>query len=172
MKASNVRKMLISAAICTSVVAAGLTALTNAQAAPRAAPVAAAAADMPSAVETFDYPGAAQLLAERGITLKRGDGHLVLTDATTLGDCQDPSNLAVESRLGVFCFKVLAKSGYLSLELPKTFNIWTQDHPVRATLDADGKETVVNAAANNLTGLGESGDTGSPSVLVELRITG
>src|SRR3982751_1330666 len=38
-------------------------------------------ADEPtSIVETFDYPGAEQILADRDILLKKGDGHLLLTD--------------------------------------------------------------------------------------------
>ncbi|MFC7221454.1 hypothetical protein ACFQLX_25285 [Streptomyces polyrhachis] len=127
---------------------------------------------MSYAVEDFNYPGAAKVLADRGITLKRGDGHIILTDATTIGECSDPSNIAVESRMGIFCFKANAASGYLTLELPDTFSLWTQDHPVKATLTADGQDAVVNAPANDLTPVGESGDTGLRSVLVEIRVTG
>ncbi len=125
-------------------------------------------AHMPSAVETFDYPGAAKIQAERGITLKRGDGHIMLTDCATAFD------IKVESRTAdtYHCFKVSGKQGYLTMELPDAYGIWTQDHPVRATLTTDGKQTVVNAARNDYTPVGEAGDASKRSVLVELRVTG
>ncbi|NED06789.1 hypothetical protein G3I55_34660 [Streptomyces sp. SID6648] len=127
---------------------------------------------MPLVAEDFRHPGAAGLEEERGVKLKHGDGHVWLTDATELSDCADASNIAIEARTGVFCFKSDTKSGYLTLELPDTFNIWTQDRPVRATLTAEGKSTVVNAPADELTSVGESGDTGLRSALVEIRVTG
>ncbi|PVC78741.1 hypothetical protein DBP15_02045 [Streptomyces sp. CS065A] len=127
---------------------------------------------MPLLVEDFIHPGAAKLKQERGVTLKHGDGHVWLTDVTALNDCVGASNIAIETRTGVFCFKTDAKSGYLTLELPDAFNIWTQAHPVRATLTAEGKSTVVDAPADELTSVGESGDTGLRSVLVEIRVTG
>ncbi|TRV72369.1 hypothetical protein FKN01_30295 [Streptomyces sp. 130] len=154
----------------------GVAALTSAQAAPHdlstAVPLAVADGEMPYSVEDFAYPGADALLEQRGITLKRGDGHIVLTDITSLGECRDPENIMVESRKGNFCFRTNAKAGYLTLELPDTFSLWTQKQPVRATLTAEGESTVVSAPANSLTGVGESGDTGLRSVLVELRVTG
>ncbi|MHC0433395.1 hypothetical protein ACX6XY_24975 [Streptomyces sp. O3] len=160
---------LAAAAACLSV-----TGLTSAQAVPQppaSAPLAVEADGMPSAVEDFNYPGAAKLLEDRGIALKRGDGHIVLTGITEVNQCtSDPSNIFVESRLGFFCFKSNAKTGYLTMELPKTFNIWTGAQPVEATLTADGKETVVDAAANKMTTVGETGNSGRQSALVELRV--
>jgi hypothetical protein len=127
---------------------------------------------MPSLVEDFNHPGAAKAQQERGVTLKRGDGHVWLTDVTDLSQCGGASKIAIESRKGVFCFKADAKSGSLTLELPDTFSIWAQDHAVKATLAAEGKDTVVNAPANDLTPVDESGDTGLRSVFVEIRVTG
>ncbi|WP_371790345.1 hypothetical protein OG285_05615 [Streptomyces sp. NBC_01471] len=164
------RKALLGALTALLVMGAGATALAVPRAS-SAASASASAVDMPTTVEDFTHPGAARLKETRGITLKRGDGHLWLTDATALGDCQDASNVAVEARNGVFCFKTNAKSGYLTLELPDTFSLWTQDHPVKATLSADGRNTVVNAPANDLTPVGE-GAGAARSVLVEIRITG
>ncbi|MDH6120015.1 hypothetical protein [Kitasatospora sp. GAS204B] len=40
----------------------------------------------PSAVEDFSYPGAAQILASQNITLKSGDGHILLTDCASGGN--------------------------------------------------------------------------------------
>ncbi|WP_241846880.1 hypothetical protein [Streptomyces sp. CB02414] len=147
----------------------GVAVATAAQAAPRSAESAApAATDMPYAVEDFNYPGADRILEERGITLKRGDGHI------TLVPCTDAWNIKIESRLdnGGYCFRATAKSAYLSLELPDAYGVWTEEHPVEATLTADGKESVVNVPSNEYQPVGESGDTGLRSVLVELRVTG
>ncbi|MFD3932825.1 hypothetical protein [Streptomyces sp. NPDC058614] len=169
MAISPARKTLLGGLTAALVVGLGATALALPQIAPTAP--SAAVAGMPDLVEDFDYPGAAEA-ADRGITLKRGDGHVWLTDVTDLGECTDTSNIAIESRKGIFCFKTNAKSGFLTLELPDTFSIWTQDRPVKATLTAEGTDTVVNAPANDLTPVGESGDTGLRSVLVEIRVTG
>lgn len=171
---SPARKMFLGGLTAAIVVGLGATALAAPQG-PLAAP---AASQMPLAVEDFNHPGADRYLQERGITLKRGDGHIVLTDDTDLAQCSGASDIAVEARPSdtgqstVFCFRANTKSGYLTLELPDSFNIWTNDRPVKATLTADGKDTVVNAPANDLTGVGEGGDTGVRSVLVELRVTG
>ncbi|MEW2065038.1 hypothetical protein ACFXOK_10400 [Streptomyces sp. NPDC059173] len=169
------RKLMLGGATAALVVGLGATAL----AAPRSAAPAAprAAADMPVAVEDFNYPGADGLLAERGIKLKRGDGHIILTSITDLGECRaDTANIWVEAHTGTrkFCFHTNAQTGYLTMELPDTFNIWTGASPVQAKLTPKGTNdtTVVNAPADDLTSVGESGDTGLRSALVEIRVTG
>ncbi|MFI6682439.1 hypothetical protein [Streptomyces sp. NPDC050485] len=132
---------------------------------------------MPSAAETFAYPNAAKVLQDKKITLKRGDGHVLLTDCDSAWDIQ------VESRTGgvFFCFAVSSKQGYLTMELPDTYAIWTKNHPVRATLTAktDGERSVVDAPAQEPgaatpehTPVGETGGIGKRSALVELRVTG
>ncbi|PKV88517.1 hypothetical protein [Streptomyces sp. TLI_146] len=131
---------------------------------------------MPSTVEDFAYPGAAKILQNQKITLKRGDGRIQLTD------CNSGYDIQVESHVGghFFCFAVSGKQGFLTLELPDAYGIWTKSHPVKATLTAkdDGAQAVVNAPAAErgeetaYTPVGESGDVGKRSVLVELRVTG
>ncbi|MET8884364.1 hypothetical protein [Streptomyces rubiginosohelvolus] len=172
MSKSIARKALLVGLTATLVAGLGASALALPRTAPAAARANAAVGGMPLLAEDFVHPGAAKLQQERGVALKHGDGHVWLTDVTALNECVGASNIAIEARTGVFCFKTDAKSGYLTLELPDTFNIWTQDHPVRATLTAEGKDTVVNAPADELTSVGESGDTGLRSVLVEIRVTG
>lgn len=162
------RKMLIGGLTAAIVAGLGATAL-----AAQATPAAPLADEMPVAIEDLNYPGAAQILQDRGITLKRGDGHVFLTQITDQSECSaNSANIFVESRKGNFCFATNAKTGYLTLELPDTFSLWTGAQPVKATLTAEGKKTVVNAPANDLTPVGETGDTGLRSVLVELRVTG
>ncbi|WP_309235314.1 hypothetical protein [Streptomyces sp. TRM64462] len=165
------RRALLTGVVGVALAGIGITTLAVAQASPRTAPPQAPIdRDMPSAIENYEHPGAARILEERGITLKRGDGHIVLTD------CGPTNDIWVESRVSKegFCFDVTATSGYLTLELPNTFNIWTEDHSVRATLMAEGAETVVNVPKNDMAAVGEGDDTtgNKPSVLVELRVTG
>jgi len=162
---SRARKALFVGSVAVIATSVGIGALTVAQAAPQTAATTAAATTMPSAVEDFAYPNAAKILQDRQITLKRGDGHIMLTD------CAQPWDLQVRSRLGHFCFAVNGKKGLLTLELPDSFGIDTTEHPVSATLDVGGKESVVNAPANDFTPMGESGSTGERSILVELRVS-
>ncbi|GAA2986773.1 hypothetical protein [Streptomyces flavovirens] len=136
MVTSPARKLMLGgAAAAAIVVGLGATALAAPQSGAPAAP--RAAGDMPVAVEDFNYPQADKVLAERGITLKRGDGHIILTSITDLVECRaDPANIWVEAHTGTrkFCFHTNAKTGYLTMELPDTFNIWTGESPVKATL--------------------------------------
>ncbi|WP_269853123.1 hypothetical protein [Streptomyces sp. RPT161] len=157
-------------------ISAAVATLTTAQAAqpdptpaPPVSPTASSADDaMPSAVEDFAYPGAAKIFQDKQILLKRGDGHILLTD------CKSPHAIMVESRTAQkqFCFAVSGKQGELTLELPDAYGIWTQDHPVEATVKSDDKETVVEAGKNDYQPFGESGTSGKRAVLVELRVTG
>jgi hypothetical protein len=148
-------------------VVGGISAFGAASAAPQKAEP-AAAADVPWAVEDFSYPGAAQIEQNQQIVLRRGDGHIRLTT------CEGTPDIEVKSRTGqkTYCFDVDAKQGYLALELPDVIGLWTQEHPVRATVTADGKKTTVEAEANGYQALGEGVDKGPRSVLVELRVTG
>ncbi|WP_234384900.1 hypothetical protein [Streptomyces sp. MMG1121] len=162
---SRAVKALVVGATAATVSSIGCVAIASADGSGPTAPR-TAATGMPSAVETFDYPGAARIQAERKIVLKRGDGHIVLTG------CDAAYDIKVESRTAdmFFCFKVSGKQGHLTMELPDAYGIWTEDHPVKATLTTDGKETVVNAPKNDYTPVGESGSTAKRSVLVELRV--
>ncbi|MCA6095925.1 hypothetical protein LE181_27650 [Streptomyces sp. SCA3-4] len=171
---SRIRKTLLLGV--AGVVTASAVGVAVAQAAPHtAAPAAAstAAADMPSTVESFAYPGAAKIVQDQQITLKRGDGHILLTDCSLKHDIQ------VESRIGknYYCFSVSGKQGFLTLELPDVYFLWNKELPVQAKVTADGETTVVNAPAakpgqENLTHIGETSNSGKPSVLLELRVTG
>ncbi|MET8750872.1 hypothetical protein ABZW32_12350, partial [Streptomyces sp. NPDC004667] len=54
------------------------------------------------AIEDFGYPNADKILAERGITLKRGDGHIVLADCGSATDLLEVWSRANEK----ICFRV------------------------------------------------------------------
>lgn len=129
----------------------------------------AADGEMPNIVEDFNYPGAAQILEETGVLLKRGDGHIVMVPCD--GD-NDIWIFRAEVGSKDHCFDVTATPGFLTLEMSKAHGIWTKAHPVKTTLrEDDGTTTVINAPANNFTGYGESGDSGERTTLIELRVT-
>ncbi|MFI9614075.1 hypothetical protein ACIHCM_20830 [Streptomyces sp. NPDC052023] len=124
--------------------------------------------DMPYAVEDFNYPGAARIQEETGALLKRGNGHMVMRS------CDGSEDVLIMSRIGQldFCFDVTAKPAFLTLEIPEAHGIWTSADPVKTTIrEDDGTTTVINAPANDFTGYGESGASGEPTMLIELRVT-
>jgi hypothetical protein len=130
---------------------------------------AASADDLTSAVEDLTYPNADSIQAETGALLKRGDGHLLLTT------CNGSQDILVMTRTGQkdFCFDVIAKPAFLSLEIPKAYGIWTSADPVKNTIkEADGTTTVITAPANDFTGYGEAAADPEQTTLIELRITG
>ncbi|GGR08864.1 hypothetical protein [Streptomyces pilosus] len=129
----------------------------------------AAIDEMPSAVEDFNYPGASQIHEETGALLKRGNGRILMTS------CDGSEDIWIMSRTGQqdFCFDVTAKPAFLTLEIPKAHGIWTSADPVRTTVrEDDGTTTVIDAPANDFTGYGESGASGEPTMLIELRVNG
>ncbi|MBB4926403.1 FG-GAP-like repeat-containing protein [Kitasatospora kifunensis] len=122
----------------------------------------------PSAAEDFSYPGAAKILADRGITLKSGDGHIVLADCGSgTGLVQLYSRTATPSEV---CFKITDRTGYLSLEIPQIYNIKGDDHAIKATLNTAGTVTSFDLAKNAWTPVGEGSSTGA-STLLELNAT-
>ncbi|WP_370413868.1 hypothetical protein [Streptomyces fradiae] len=169
MAISRARRALLIGASGVIAAAVGAVALTTgAQAAPQAAATTDVATEMPVAVEDFSYPNAEKIFQDRHITLKRGDGHI------TLVPCSEAWDIKIESRLDIngYCFKTTSTSGFLTLELPDAYGVWTEDHPVEATLTASGAETIINVPANEYKPVGETGDSGLRSVLVEMRLTG
>ncbi|MEV4923641.1 hypothetical protein [Streptomyces roseoverticillatus] len=114
-----------------------------------AAPGIAAGDDttLPSAVETFEYPGAAKILKERGIKLDRGDGHILLADCKASQDIMifARSTTDTSEQKGRYCFRVTGngKKGYLALEIPRAFMIMTgKNTTVWASVSGDGRGMV------------------------------
>ncbi|MCS0634087.1 hypothetical protein NX801_00090 [Streptomyces sp. LP05-1] len=149
----------------------GTTTAGTAAVAPAGAPATATAGDdtPPPAVEDFAYPDAGRLLAEKGIALRQGDGHILLTD------CAAPHQIQVwtlQNAEGRYCFRVTGKTGYLALEVKRVHAIRTDDRAVRAKLTVDGQSTTVDIPKDDYKPVGE-GDQKDPrpAVLVELRVT-
>ncbi|MEW2113703.1 hypothetical protein AB0945_00630 [Streptomyces sp. NPDC005474] len=133
------------------------------------------AADIPPvAVEDFNYPGAADILVTKGITLKRGDGHILLADCDAGLDQIRVYTVKDDAagRDGNYCFQATAKTGYVTLELPRVFALETAEHPISADLTANGQTTTVAVAKDRFESVGEGTVGGARSVLVEIRVTG
>ncbi|MCX4870843.1 hypothetical protein OHU11_03680 [Streptomyces sp. NBC_00257] len=168
MAISRARKTLLTGLatiLAVTATAFGVTEAVNGRIA-----TAATGDGMPYAVEDLNYPGAAKIEAETGAILKRGDGHLLLMS------CDGTEDLMIKSRIGQknFCFNVMAKPAFLTLEIPQAYGIWTSADPVKTTIkNGDGSTTVINAPANDFTGYGEAGEVGGePTTLIELRVAG
>ncbi|WP_380282319.1 trypsin-like serine protease [Kitasatospora purpeofusca] len=120
-----------------------------------------------AAVEDFAYPGAAQVLADRNIVVKTGDGHIRLADcASGPGLVELYSRSATPSHV---CFRITGPTGYLALEIPKVYNIRGDSHTLKATLNTAGSVTALDVNKNDWTPVGES--TGDATTLLELTAT-
>ncbi|MGW7260204.1 hypothetical protein [Streptomyces sp. NPDC054834] len=131
-------------------------------------PVAAADSQPGYAVEDFGYPDADKIKAEKGIVLKRGDGHIILADcssATGLMEVWSRKN-------GKTCFRTTGTSGWLTLEIPMVFAVkGSADHAADVTLTApDATPQEVAVAKGEWTPVGESADPQARDfALVEIR---
>ncbi|MFI1537220.1 hypothetical protein [Streptomyces anandii] len=167
--------MLAVAGAAATLALAGAQALATADPQPTGG---SAGVTPPSAVEDFAYPNADQIQKTQGIKLIKGDGHIVL--AACDDSAQQIKVLTVQGQSGnpqgAYCFKANAKSGYLSLELPRVFALETADHPISADLRPQADPTApvktVTVDKNGYQSVGEGAAGGAPSVLLELRVTG
>ncbi|MFG2148423.1 hypothetical protein ACGFRG_30155 [Streptomyces sp. NPDC048696] len=133
-----------------------------------AGPVSPIAQEGPgSAVETFDYPGAAKILAEKKITLKRGDGHITYVDcASGTGFIE----LLARQQDQKICFKVTGNSGWLTMEIPSVHSIKGNDYTTEANMTVGSESKSFDILKNQWTGVGESADKDKREyMLVELK---
>ncbi|MBV7700077.1 hypothetical protein KWI83_32100 [Streptomyces sp. TRM70350] len=116
------------------------------------------------AVEDFAYPQADKIQQERGIILKRGDGHIVLAD------CGPDGLLEVSARgRQKFCFRVTGNQGYLSLELPAVYAIKGNDYQTEVNMTVGSEEKTFQVDENIWTPVGEGLDPdGRQHMLVEI----
>jgi hypothetical protein len=162
--------------IAGTAAAAGLVAVvvtvggaSGAKSSPDSVPLAAApaAGDSPGfAVEDYNYPGAAAILAAQGITLKRGDGHIVLADCASSGEV-----LAIKSGLTAdnICFLVTGNSGWLTMEIPDVFTIRGTDYTTQVDMTAGTEHRTYDIDKNLWTGVGEGDGEPDAYALVEIR---
>lgn len=153
------------AVACTALAAAALLATTGNASGIAAEPVADEGPGY--AVETYEYPLADKILAEKNILLKRGDGHVTLADCAS-----EPGLLEVWARSKEkVCFKVTGNSGWLTMEIPAVYGIRgsaTQTAQVDMTVGTE--EKTFDVAKDVFTPVGESADEqGRDHMLVEIR---
>ncbi|MEV5241151.1 hypothetical protein AB0K89_18895 [Streptomyces cinnamoneus] len=173
---SRARRMLYAGAAGAVSVVMGFSALGVA-----AADASPAADDEvpPTGVETFEYPDADKILKERGIVLRKGDGHIMLADCAVSNDITIMTSKKHPGQNPPFtyCFKVTGagNSGYLNLEVPETFNVMTAGRAVRATATVGEQKQIVDVnKARSTAAIGEGfpGQDGNTAILVELRLIG
>jgi prepilin-type processing-associated H-X9-DG protein len=125
------------------------------------------AADPPSIVEDFSYPGREQILAERGLKLHGGDGNILYVDCDVEGD-----KILVESYqfADYVCFQLRGEHGYLSLEIARTTYLYSENQALDATLSIAGQEDQQHkhVPENYWTGVGEAENLPS-ATLLEIR---
>ncbi|MGW0818699.1 hypothetical protein ACWD00_36810 [Streptomyces viridiviolaceus] len=119
------------------------------------------------AVEDFAYPQADKILQERGIVLKRGDGHI------TLADCASGTGLLqvmARRQADPICFRTVGDSGWLTLEIPAVYVIRGNDYETQVDMTVGDEEKSFDIAKNTWTAVGESADEqGREHLLVEIR---
>lgn len=159
--------LLVTAAAALAVVAGALHVAQADDPPPTGAPL----QEEPAyAVEDFAYPQAARIQEERGFQLKRGDGHIVLTE------CGEEGLLRVEGRVkegglqeSPVCFRVTGSQGYLSMEIPSVYRIVGNDYYTTARMTAGDGEVVCQIGRNTGVGVGEGQGPGQPEeTLLEL----
>ncbi|MCF3105191.1 hypothetical protein IPZ58_26890 [Streptomyces roseoverticillatus] len=137
--------------------------------APQAPTVAVSDGQPDLGIEDFGYPNADKIKEEKGITLKRGDGHIMLADCGS-----STALMEVWSRkLGKTCFRVTGPSGYLTLEVPAVYAVkGGSEHATNVTLEApDGRKQEVEVANKEWKGVGESLDPQAREhILVEISV--
>ncbi|MGY4645845.1 hypothetical protein [Cellulomonas sp. URHB0016] len=127
-----------------------------------------------SLVEDFAYPGADVILAEHGLKVFKGDGHI---EVVSSGEPCAPGLIQVESMpdvepyLGYFCFATSGARGFLTLEVPNTFLLRGGDKPVKATAKLPGEALETYAVPANASVAVDPGDGAETpqAILVELR---
>jgi hypothetical protein len=123
------------------------------------------------AVEDYNYPGADKILADdptHTLTLKRGDGHIVLA---TCGSEAGLIDIAARNRSDV-CFRATGTSGFLSLEIPSVFGVEGGDESAQVDLTVDNETHTYDVAPGRFTPVGESNDPSGlhrAMTLVEIR---
>ncbi|MGW2561586.1 trypsin-like serine protease [Streptomyces sp. NPDC001514] len=164
--ALRTRRWLLPAATATAAVLVGTaTPLASAVGEP------AANAGAPYVFEDGSYPNSAEVLAETGAKLIRGDGGITHTS------CNDPYQIKVwardlklpEERM---CFAAPRGTGFLTVSIPGAYRIQTYDRDVKASIHVKEQTQSLDIPGNTSKGFGEAGADPSAAVLLELRVTG
>lgn len=132
------------------------------------------------AVEDYTHPGADRILAEHGLKVFKGDGHIVFVTSRTYDEGQCATGqIQVEKALqaepyGVYyCFRTRGTEGFLTLEVPATFGIRGGSTPLEATAEMPDGEQTYEVDPNEYVAVEPGSGSELPrAILVELRLTG
>ncbi|WP_326784767.1 hypothetical protein [Streptomyces sp. NBC_00151] len=118
------------------------------------------------AIEDFGYPNADKILAEQHITLKRGDGHILLADCASATDLLEVWSRANDK----ICFRVTGTKGYLTLEIPAVFAVKGNDYSAQVDMSVGTESKTFDVNKGAWTPVGESADEqGRDFMLMEIR---
>jgi len=118
-------------------------------------------------VEDFAYPGADAILAEHGLKLSSGGGHIEFVapedGACASGLVRVETMPDLEPFLGLYCFRTSGSRGFVTMEIPDTFRVRAAAEPLEATalvLDEDAPESeateeVYQVRANRSVAIGD-----------------
>ena len=132
----------------------------------------------PPIVEDFEYPGAAKILKDHQLTVRKGDGHILFVTShkydegqCATGEIQVEKQLDVEPFGVYYCFKTIGAKGFLTLEIPGTFGVRGGTKAIEATASLPEGEKTYDIPANGFVAIspGTGGDA-PKAVLVELRL--
>lgn len=141
--------------------------------------LAAAPADTPPPlVEDFSYPGADAILAQHGLKLFSGDGHILFVDSRDydegtcpVGQVQVERSLDVEPYGKFFCFRTVGTTGVLTLEVPTTFGVRGGTTAIQATAQLPEGDKTYDVPPNTPVAIDPGDEDELPkAVLVELRM--
>lgn len=129
-----------------------------------------------SLVEDYAYPGADAILAEHGLKVFKGDGHVELVSSSGTETCE-PGLIQVETLYetepygAYYCFRTSGARGFLTLEVPNTFLLRGGDEAVEATARLrGGTEETYEVPPNTSVEVEPGNGSDMPvAILVELR---
>ncbi|RKN58114.1 hypothetical protein D7193_05835 [Micromonospora costi] len=140
------------------------------------------AADTPPTIEEdFSHPGAERILADHGLKVFKGDGHIWFDTSRSYdtGEQCPVGQIQVEKALDVapygvwYCFKTKGTEGYLTLEVPGTFGIRGGSEPLEATANLPEGPKTYQIEPNKPVAISPGTGTEPPkAILVELRLSG
>lgn len=132
-----------------------------------------------SLVEDFAYPGAEAILAEHGLTVLTGDGHIEFESSALIEDDVQCAVDAIQVEADVegngdsrfYCFRTSGERGFLTLRIPHTFLLRSGSETVTATAQLPGADKVVTVEAGEMAPIEPGRDPRKlpEAILVELR---
>lgn len=168
MKVRSAVTRVVGVAVAAGALACVVVTGGQADVSPEGASVESVADTAPGyAVEDYNYPLADEILTERNIVLKRGDGRIVLADCASETGLMEVWARSTDK----ICFKVTGNSGWLTLEIPSVYGIkGSVDQTAQVDMTVGTEEKSFDIAKDSYTAVGESADEqGREHMLVEIR---